>query len=158
MIPMASAYLLFYYLHQRISYLQRRLGCSSALHNRVWTSPLTFCSITQPDSNERPEAILLPFSAPKWAPWIMPKVSALLLWTIMSWSALCRNSFHLHHLNTCTCIDIFTCTLRGAVAFLFVCFLLPSHLELLSQAFCKVVSFCASHLGLSNFVTEIVHD
>lgn len=31
-IPLALAYLLFYYLHQCISYLQRRLGCSSALH------------------------------------------------------------------------------------------------------------------------------
>lgn len=66
---------------------------------------------------------------------------------------ICSIFIFIVSIRTRVCIYSFICILGGAVAFFF--FLLPSHLELLSQAFCKVVSCCASHLGLINFVTEI---
>lgn len=67
--------------------------------------------------------------------------------------------FFLSSLSQCTHVHAYiSLHVLSEVLWLFFCFLLPSHPELLSQAFCKVVSFCASHLGLSNFVTEIVHD
>lgn len=51
------------------------------------------------------------------------------------------------------CIDVYVyrCILGGASDFFFF---LPSHLELPSQAFCKVESLC-SYLGLSSLVIEI---
>lgn len=76
----------------------------------------------------------------------------------MAWSALCRNSLYVafsssssQYAPVCVYIALYVFL---EVLWLFF-FLLPSHLELLSKAFCKVVSCCASHLGLINFVTEI---
>lgn len=79
----------------------------------------------------------------------------------MAWSALCRNSLYIafsssssQYAPVCVYIALYV-FLEVLRLFFFFFFLLPSHLELLSQAFCKVMSCCASHLGLINFVTEI---
>jgi len=89
---------------------------------------------------------------PKWALWIMSKISAFLLWIIIAWSSLCRNPLYVafaslssQYAHVCMYSYLF---IHVFLDVLQVFFFLPSHLELLSQASCKVESLWASHLNL----------
>lgn len=141
--------------HQCISHLHRNPHFSIYLV-LIWIEPLAICGIFQPDQNKTPQVVLLPFPMPRWALWVMPKDSALLLRTFLWHCHPCAGihhleHFHLHPLNTHMYIYLSMYLWRC-----FSClFLLPSHLELFSPAFCKVESLCASPLGLSNIIIEI---
>lgn len=67
------------------------LQFSHLLYIRVCIQPFAFYGIVQSDSSKIHQAVFLPFSMPRWALWIMPKVSALLQLTIMASSSLCMN-------------------------------------------------------------------
>jgi len=124
-IPLALAYLLFYYLHQCISYLQRRLGCSSALHFIIdfglspWPSAASL-SLTQTKG-------LRQFSCLSQFPYGHSGLCLRFLLScggLLCHGLLCAEilSIFIVSVHTRTCIYIFTCTLRSAVALFFASF------------------------------------
>lgn len=97
--------------HQCISYLHRNPHFSIYLV-LIWIEPLAICGIFQPDQNKTPQVVLLPLPMPRWALWVMPKDSALLLRTFLWHCHPCAGihhleHFHLHPLSTHMCVYLF---------------------------------------------------